>query len=111
MATIAALLFLAMGHSEVSLWGGMVLLGAAGGLVGPACAAYALQVSPAGHGTTMGSLRMAGDIGLVIGPPLLGYVLSATALQEVQGLWITASLVGLIVGYFLIVTRHRTQCD
>jgi MFS transporter, DHA1 family, multidrug resistance protein len=111
MATISALLFLAMGHSEVSLWGGMVLLGAAGGLVGPACAAYALQVSPAGHGTTMGSLRMAGDIGLVIGPPLLGYVLSATALQEVQGLFITASLVGLIVGYFLIVTRHRMQCD
>jgi multidrug resistance protein len=56
-----------------------VLLGIGTGMVGPAPAAYAADViPPAARGVGMGLYRTYGDLGFVVGPPLLGWVADAT---------------------------------
>jgi MFS transporter, DHA1 family, multidrug resistance protein len=54
---------------------GSLLLGFGNAVGGPAPAAYAAEVSSAqARGMAMGAFRTAGDLGLLIGPPLLGAV-------------------------------------
>ncbi len=54
---------------------GALLLGFGSALGGPAPAAFAAEVtSPEARGMAMGAFRTAGDVGLLIGPPLLGAV-------------------------------------
>ncbi len=56
-----------------------VLLGIGTGLMGPAPAAYAADVVPAeARGAGMGLYRTYSDIGIVAGPPLLGWIADAT---------------------------------
>lgn len=44
-------------------------------LTGPAPAAYAVDISPPGlRGLGLGMFRSAGDIGFLLGPPILGYI-------------------------------------
>jgi MFS family permease len=107
--TIVALLVLAFGHVEMTIWLGIACLGAAGGIMAPACSAFAIEVSPAGHGSTMGTLRMAGDLGLVIGPVLLGQILSGTGMGQSGGLLLVAALVFGISAYFGVASRERVS--
>ena len=107
VAVVAALLILGLSTTTAGLWTGMAVLGAASGMLAPACAAYALQVSPGGHGQTMGALRMAGDLGLIIGPVALGQVLVGINLSERSGVLINAGLVTLVCWAFLAVTTDR----
>ena len=107
--TIIALLVLASGQVETAIWVGTACLGVAGGIMAPACAAFAIEVSQAGHGSTMGTLRMAGDIGLVIGPMLLGQILSGTGLDQTGGLLIIAALVFGIAVVFAVASRTSFQ--
>lgn len=109
VAVIAALLILGLSTTTAGLWTGMAVLGAASGMLAPACAAYALQVSPGGHGQTMGALRMAGDLGLIIGPVALGQALVGTNLSEGSGVLINAGLVVLVCWVFLAVTTDRQR--
>ena len=81
VAVIAALLILGLSTTTAGLWTGMAVLGAASGMLAPA-RAYALQVSPGGHGQTMGALRMAGDLGLIIGPVASGRRWSGPSLAK-----------------------------
>jgi len=54
---------------------GSLLLGFASAIAGPAPAAYAAEVSSEEErGLAMGAFRTAGDLGLLLGPPLLGAV-------------------------------------
>ncbi|MGH8873026.1 MAG: MFS transporter [Acidimicrobiia bacterium] len=54
---------------------GSLVLGFASAVAGPAPAAYAAEVSsPKDRGLAMGAFRTAGDLGLLLGPPLLGAV-------------------------------------
>jgi MFS family permease len=54
---------------------GSLLLGFASAVAGPAPAAYAAEVSSEDdRGLAMGAFRTAGDLGLLLGPPLLGVV-------------------------------------
>jgi MFS family permease len=103
--TIIALLVLASGQVETAIWVGTACLGVAGGIMAPACSAFAIAVSQAGHGSTMGTLRMAGDIGLVIGPMLLGQILSGTGLGQTGGLLLIAALVFSIAAVFAFASR------
>ena len=103
--TIIALLVLASGHAQATIWIGVACLGAAGGIMAPACSAFAIDVSKSGHGSTMGTLRMAGDLGLVIGPVLLGQILSGTGMSQTGGLFLIAALVFGIGAYFAVRTK------
>ena len=52
-----------------------MVLGVGSGLLGPAPAAYAAQIAPADRrGAAMGLFRSLGDVGFVIAPPLVGYL-------------------------------------
>jgi MFS family permease len=54
---------------------GSLLFGFASAVAGPAPAAYAAEVSSEDdRGLAMGAFRTAGDLGLLLGPPLLGAV-------------------------------------
>jgi MFS family permease len=54
---------------------GSLLLGFASAVAGPAPAAYAAEVtSEDDRGLAMGAFRTAGDLGLLLGPPVLGAV-------------------------------------
>jgi MFS family permease len=106
--TIVALLVLALGQAETSIWMGIACLGAAGGIMAPACSAFAIEVSQAGHGSTMGTLRMAGDLGLVVGPIVLGQVLSGTGLSQTGGLMLIAAFVFGIAAVFTVASRTRS---
>ena len=54
---------------------GSLLLGFASAVAGPAPAAYAAEVSSDDdRGLAMGAFRTAGDLGLLLGPPILGTV-------------------------------------
>jgi MFS family permease len=109
--TIVALLVLAFGHIQTAIWVGIACLGAAGGIMAPACSSFAIEVSPAGHGSTMGTLRMAGDLGLVIGPFLLGQILSGTGMSQTGGLLLIAALVFGIAAYFGVASRARATAS
>ncbi|MDA0815345.1 MAG: MFS transporter [Chloroflexi bacterium] len=59
---------------------GAVVLAVATALAGPAPAAYAADISPPHlRGLGMGMYRSSGDIGFVIGPPLLGAIADWTS--------------------------------
>jgi multidrug resistance protein len=51
-------------------------LGVSSGILGPAPAAYAAEIAPPGkRGAFMGLFRTVGDVGFVIGPPLVGFII------------------------------------
>lgn len=66
---------IAASHSATTFTLSALVLGVGSGMLGPAPAAYAAQVSPADRrGAAMGLFRSVGDAGFVIAPPLVGYL-------------------------------------
>ncbi|MEX0800180.1 MAG: MFS transporter [Dehalococcoidia bacterium] len=64
-----------------------VIHGLGTGIVGPAPAAYAADIAPAGmRGVSMGLYRTFGDLGFVIGPILLGFLADVTSFGWALGL-------------------------
>jgi DHA1 family multidrug resistance protein-like MFS transporter len=73
--TAGAVFMIGTASGLPSFWGGMLLLGLAGGLSGPAVAALAADTIPRTHyGPAMGLLRTGGDLGFVLGPVLVGFL-------------------------------------
>lgn len=74
-------------------------------LAGPAPAAYAADIAPANlRGLAMGMYRSAGDIGFMIGPPLLGALADATSYGwglAANGIIMTVSCL-----WFLVIARE-----
>jgi MFS family permease len=61
-----------------AFFGAAFLLGLGTGLIGPVPAAYAADMAPLGKtGATMGLYRTFGDLGLIMGPVLLGWTADA----------------------------------
>jgi MFS transporter, DHA1 family, multidrug resistance protein len=87
-----------------------VLLGLGTGIVGPAPAVYVSDLDlPGGRGLVMGVYRTVSDLGLTIGPVLLGWLsdqFSYDAALWVNGLLI--AVVGIAFGLFARETRPRT---
>lgn len=87
------------------MWG-MVAMGAATGIAGPAVAAYAVEITdPADHGPAMGALRFAGDMGYLVGPLSFGFIMDLTGLSQSGGLALNAVLVAMAALLFLAAHR------
>ncbi len=81
-------------------WAGNLSLGIATAMAGPAPAAYAADISPPHlRGLGMGLYRSSGDIGFVIGPPLLGAIADSTSYQF--ALWVNGAIIAATALLFL----------
>ncbi|MGH8914346.1 MAG: MFS transporter, partial [Acidimicrobiia bacterium] len=93
---------------------GSLLLGFSSAIAGPAPSAYAAEVSPEDdRGLAMGAFRTAGDLGLLMGPPLLGLVADGAGYQWAFGSNALMVAVATLVMAVVALGRHRirTQVD
>ncbi len=91
---------------------GAMLHSVAASLSGPAPAAYAVDISPPGlRGLGMGMFRSGGDVGFMIGPPLVGFVADrggfGAAMYTNGVIMIAVSLLFLFAGETGGRTRRR----
>ena len=87
----AALVLFTLSRGYGAFTGCGALLGVATGLAGPAPAAYVADITPPGRtGVTMGLYRTIGDVGMSIGPLLLGWIVDHVGYS--QALWVNAGL-------------------
>lgn len=106
---VAAALAL-MASIDATLWfvASSVLMAAGNSIAGPAPAAYVADIAPSSlRGLAMGMYRTAGDLGFVIGPPLLGALADATSIGT--GLVANGILVAASALVFLVVARETIQ--
>ena len=75
------------------------------GIDGPAPAAYAVDIAPEdARGLAMGLYRSSGDVGFVIGPPLLGFLADHSSFG--WGLAVNAALVAVATLVFAVFARE-----
>jgi MFS family permease len=75
LVTAGALALMAAGTQLWPFLLAAVLLGVGTGLAGPAPAAYVSDIAPVElRGASLGLYRTFGDVGFVIGPPLMGFI-------------------------------------
>jgi MFS family permease len=107
----AALVTYTLGGNYTHFMLSSVLLGLGTGVGGPAPAAYLADLElPGGRGLTMGVYRTVSDVGVTVGPILLGWLsdqFSYDAALWVNGLLFVA--VGLAFGLFAQETRSRAS--
>jgi len=108
IATVAGLLLFA-GATNVALFLlGALVLAVASAVAGPAPAAYVADIAPAqARGLAMSFYRSAGDVGFVIGPPLLGVIADASSFG--WALNANAVLVAIATILFLLVARETMR--
>jgi len=106
LATAACLVGIVLAGSMTTLMVGMVAMGLATGVSGPAIAAYAIEITaPDLHGPAMGALRFAGDLGYLIGPISFGFAIDVAGIGQAGGMVVNAVLV---IGFALIfLVAHR----
>jgi DHA1 family multidrug resistance protein-like MFS transporter len=74
-------------------------------LAGPAPAAYTADIAPANlRGLAMGMFRTSGDVGFVLGPPLLGALADATSFG--WGLAANGVIMAVACLWFLVIARE-----
>lgn len=101
----AGLLLLAGAQSVLMLWVASTVLAAGTALSGPAPAAYVADIAPVNaRGFAMGLYRTTGDVGFVVGPPLLGLIVGVSSFA--WGLSVNAALITFAVLFFLVVARN-----
>ena len=105
IATVAGLLVFA-GATNITLFLiGALVLSVASAVAGPAPAAYVADIAPPGaRGLSMSLYRSAGDVGFVVGPPLLGVIADASSFGWALGA--NAALVALATVLFLLFARE-----
>jgi MFS family permease len=104
----ASLLVLGASHGYALLLIGAVLLSIGTGIAGPAPAAYAADIAPPElRGLAMGLYRSSGDIGFLVGPPLLGALADATTFA--WGFGANAILLAVASLFFLLLARETLQ--
>ncbi len=100
LVTAGALLLIGVSDTTVMFVAGAMVLALGTSIAGPAPAAYAADIAPPHlRGLGMGMYRSSGDIGFMIGPPLLGAVADATSYG--WALTVNAALVGVMALLFL----------
>jgi MFS family permease len=107
LTTALALIAITIATTPLTLYTGMIAIGLAVGIGGPAIGAYAVDVTPRGqHGPAMGTLRFAGDFGYLVGPLAIGAIVDFGGIGYGGGLWINAALLVACAAVFVVV-RHR----
>lgn len=107
VATALALVAITVATTPLTLYAGMVAIGIAVGIGGPAIGAYAVDVTPRGqHGPAMGTLRFAGDLGYLFGPLAIGTIVDLGGIGYGGGILINAALLIVCAGVF-VLGRHR----
>jgi MFS family permease len=87
---------------------GSLLFGFGNAVSGPAPAAYAAQVSSAqSRGLAMGAFRTAGDLGLLVGPPLLGAVADSNGYS--RAFWVNAGIVAAAAIALALAANGRSR--
>lgn len=110
LAVGVALVLLSAGDSQTTFLVGALALAVATSVAGPAPAAYAADVAPPDlRGLGMAMYRTAGDIGFVIGPPLLGAIADATTIRV--ALLVNAGLVIAATAAFAVVASETLVRD
>lgn len=94
LVSCIGLAIIALGGQAGGFWGGIVLLGFAGGLNGPAVSVYAAEIMPRkAYGPAMGLLRTFGDAGFVLGPILVGLLGDLASFGYTGGILLNVFLV------------------
>lgn len=101
----SGLLLFAVAQSYPTFIAAALLMGGGLALSGPAPAAFAADIAPADvRGLAMGLNRTAGDLGFVVGPPLLGLLADATSFG--WGLAANATLLVVASATFALTARE-----
>lgn len=101
---VVAVVMVALSSSVAFLIFAQVVQGIGSGLMGPAPAAYAADIAPAGsRGLAMGVFRTYGDLGTVVGPPLMGYMADHAGYNA--ALYLNGVLIAVIAAGFGLLTR------
>ncbi len=107
-----ALVTFALGTTYWHFLASCALLGVGIGVGGPAPAAYVSDLDlPGGRGLTMGVYRTIGDVGMSVGPVLLGWISDKSGYNA--ALWMNAALYMLVAAAFAVFareTRPRSRC-
>ena len=107
LATAAALVGIATAASPALLFAGMIAIGLATGIGGPAIAALAVDVVPGRQqGQAMGLLRFAGDFGYLVGPLAIGAVVDLGHVGYDGGLLLNAMLLVAFGAVFMLGGRR-----
>jgi MFS family permease len=108
IATVVGLLIFAGANSLAIFLLGALVLSVASAMAGPAPAAYVADIAPVqARGLAMSFYRSAGDIGFVVGPPLLGVIADRSSFG--WALSVNAALVGAATLLFLLVARETMR--
>lgn len=108
IATIIGLLIFA-GATSVGLFLlGALVLSVASAVAGPAPAAYVADIAPTqARGLAMSFYRSAGDIGFVVGPPLLGVIADRSSFGWALG--VNAALMAVATLLFLFIASETMR--
>lgn len=105
LLTVVSIVMFALSGSVLFLFVAGFVNGVATGFSGPAPAAYAADIAPArARGFAMGVYRTYGDLGFVIGPPLLGWLSDATSYSG--ALYFNAGLILVSTTAFALLARE-----
>ncbi len=87
---------------------GSLVFGFGNAVSGPAPAAYAAEVSSTqSRGLAMGAFRTAGDLGLLIGPPVLGAVADSNGYH--WAFWVNSGIVAAAAVILGLATRAQSR--
>jgi MFS family permease len=107
VATALALVGIGLADSAPMLFAGMIAIGLATGIGGPAIGAYAVDVvPPRQQGAAMGLLRFGGDFGYLVGPLAIGAIVDVGQLGYAGGLFINAALLIAFGAVFVLGGRR-----
>jgi MFS family permease len=107
LVTAAGLIILGVSGTTAVFIAGAIVLALGTSIAGPAPAAYAADISPPHlRGLGMGMYRSSGDIGFMVGPPLLGLVADHTSYG--LALLVNAALV-IAASLFFLTARETVQ--
>jgi len=104
----AALLMFAWSPSVLMVFTAGVVIGIGQGIAGPSPAAAIADLAPPGRAAgTMALYRTFGDLGMVIGPPLLGLVAERFTLGA--GLVVNAVFIGIVAALLAFAARETRR--
>jgi DHA1 family tetracycline resistance protein-like MFS transporter len=98
----AGIAFVAIAPTAAWLVVGVLLIAVGSGVSGPAPAAYTADIAPPEiRGVAMGMYRTAGDLGIVVAPPVLGWIADHSSISAALVVDAASSL------WFLVAARER----